>query len=191
MASIRRNIRINSVSERFLDGIVALDTAMSGIMASDAVPVLSNVAPRLEFRGIDQELSYYDLLVLWHVAAMSIPTGGPRQNMAHGGPIFLPWHRHYMILLEQWLQIVLDDQEFGLPYWDWAADGDLPAGQQGQTDLWSASALGEPRGDVVSGTLAQMQVRLWQDQPLKTHHPRPHPQQVRTSGTGWQKRAGG
>ena len=163
MAGTRRNIRISSVSDRFLDGIVALDTAMSGVRASDAAPVVRNVAPGLDFQGIDQELSYYDLLVLWHVTAMSIPAGGPRQNLAHGGPIFLPWHRHFLILLEQWLQIVLDDQNFGLPYWDWAADGDLPEGQQWQTDLWTANALGEARGDVVSGTLAQMQVRLWQD----------------------------
>ena len=163
MAGLRRNIRISSVNERFLDGIVALDTAMSGVMASDAAPVVRNLAPRLVFRGIDQELSYYDLLVLWHVTAMSIPTGGPRQNSAHGGPIFLPWHRHYMIFLEQWMQIVLDDQDFGLPYWDWAADGDLPESQQWQTDLWTANVLGEARGEVVSGALAQMQVRLWQD----------------------------
>ena len=93
---------------------------------------------------------------------MSTPRGGPGQNAAHSGPIFLPWHRHYMVLLEQWLQIVLDDTSFGLPYWDWAADGDLPREQQWQTSLWTANALGEPRGDVVSGTLAQMQVRLWQ-----------------------------
>ncbi len=163
MAGLRRNIRISSVSDQFLDGIAALDSAMSGAMVSDAAPVVRNVAPSVDFRGIDQELSYYDLLVLWHVTAMSIPLGGPFQNAAHGGPIFLPWHRHYMIWLEQWMQIVLDDNDFGLPYWDWAADGDLPQGQQRQTDLWSANVLGEARGDVVSGTLARMRVRLWQD----------------------------
>ena len=101
MAGLRSNIRIASVSERFVDGIVALDSAMSGVMASDAAPVVRNAAPSLDFRGIDQELSYYDLLVLWHVTAMSIPLGNPLQNAAHGGPVFLPWHRHYLIWLEQ------------------------------------------------------------------------------------------
>ena len=130
MAGLRQNIRVAGVSDQYLDGITALDTAMSGVMASDALAVVNNVAPNLEFRGIEQELSYYDLFVLWHVAAMSIPSPGALPNAAHGGPIFLPWHRHYMILLEQWMQIVLADDDFGLPYWDWAADGDLPEGQQ-------------------------------------------------------------
>jgi len=129
MAGVRRNIGIDAVSDRFIDGIVALDGAMSGVMASDAASVIRNVAPTLQFRGREQELSYYDLLVLWHVAAMAIPDINARQNAAHGGPIFLPWHRYYMIQLEQWLQIVIDDSDFGLPYWDWAADGDLPRDQ--------------------------------------------------------------
>ena len=163
MAALRRNIRVSGASNRYLDAVSGLDSAMSGVMVSHAVERLAAAAPGLQLRGVDQELSYYDLLVLWHAAAMSIPMGGPGQNAAHNGPIFLPWHRHYMLILEQWLQTVLDDDQFGLPYWDWAADGDLPVAQQWQTDLWTAEALGESRGEIVSGRVAQMRVRLWQD----------------------------
>lgn len=162
MAGVRRNIRINTVSEQYLDGVAALDNAMSGVMFSDVAQIIPTAAPRLVLDGVEQELSYYDLIVLWHVMAMEVLRGGPGQNAAHSGPIFLPWHRHYMILLEQWLQIVLDDNDFGIPYWDWAADGDLPPSQQSQTVLWTANSLGEAQGNVVSGTVAQMRVRLWQ-----------------------------
>lgn len=60
---------------------------------------------------------------------MSIQMGGSSQNAAHNGPIFLPWHRHYMLILEQRLQTVLDDDGFDMLYWGWAADGDLPEAQ--------------------------------------------------------------
>ena len=163
MAALRRNIRATLVSDRFLDAVVGLDTTMSGVSVRDAASELANAAPGLQFRGVDQELSYYDLLVLWHAAAMSVQIGGLGQNAAHNGPIFLPWHRHYMLVLEQWLQTVLEDEHFGVPYWDWAADGDLPPSQQWRTDLWGTEMLGEARGDVVSGKVAHMRVRLWQD----------------------------
>ena len=41
------------------------------------------------------------------------------RNAAHRGPIFLPWHRVMLMLLEANLQRVLNDTTFGLPYWDW------------------------------------------------------------------------
>ena len=163
MAAIRRNIHNRNVNDQFLDGLVALDTTMSGVTTSQVADMVSKLAPNLAFDGIDQEFSYYDLLVLWHVTAMSIPTGGLGQNAAHGGPIFLPWHRHYMLVLEQWLQNVLDDKEFGLPYWDWATDGGLQTMDQSQTDLWTSTILGEARGEVVSGRVGQMRVRLWEN----------------------------
>ena len=64
----------------------------------------------------------------------------------------------FLIRLEEQLQRVTNDAETALPYWDWAADGELPADQQPQAPLWDL--LGETSGDVVSGTLGSMQVRL-------------------------------
>lgn len=153
-----------TVKDDFLDGVLALDQAGSGLMASDVFQFLQTNFPQIQMRGIEQELSYYDLFALWHVVTMSVQTPpGSGRNAAHRGPIFLPWHRTFMILLEQWIQTVLDDADFGLPYWDWAADGDLPPSEQWRTVLWDPSHLGESRNQVQSGRIGQMQVRLWQD----------------------------
>jgi tyrosinase len=32
---------------------------------------------------------------------------------------------------------VLDDADFGQPYWDWASDGELPPGQQSTAHIWA------------------------------------------------------
>lgn len=162
MTAIRENI-IASTNARndFLRGVVALDQEMTGITAADLLQFLQNNNIPLPMRVINQELSLYDIFVFWHVVAMSIPM--PPGNAAHSSPIFLPWHRMYLIRLEEQLQRVLGDNQFGLPYWDWAADGDIqPPVKQWQTPLWDSTALGEPRGEIRNGSLANMQVRLFQ-----------------------------
>jgi tyrosinase len=44
---------------------------------------------------------------------------------------------------------VLNDPTFGLPYWDWAKDGDLPAAQQKAATIWKQAYMGG-QGDPVS-----------------------------------------
>jgi tyrosinase len=135
---------------------------MTGILASDLFRFLQNNNINLPMRGIDQEMSLYDLFVFWHVVAMSIPISPG--NAAHSAPVFLPWHRMYMIRLEQELQRVLGNIDFGLPYWDWAMDGEIqPSMNQWQTNLWGSAALGEARGQVRSGPIADIKVRLFQN----------------------------
>ena len=47
-----------------------------------------------------------------------------------------------MLLLEWQFQRVLGDPDFGIPYWDWAADGDRPVTQQPSRPIWSATRMG-------------------------------------------------
>ena len=158
MASIRENILASPlVRDKFLQAIIALDQPNSGVMASNLATFLRTNNLPVRMRGREQELSTYDLFVFWHVLAMSVPLAVG--NAAHSGPIFLPWHRMYLIRLEEMCQQVLGDPSFGLPYWDWAADGELPAHDQWRTDLWSSDYLGEARGSVRSGKLAQIEAR--------------------------------
>jgi len=162
MTGTRENIHVSTaVRDRFLDAMRELDRPNSGIMASDLFNFLRNNNLPLGMRGIEQEMSIYDIFVFWHVVAMSIQL--PVGNAAHSGPVFLPWHRMYLIRLEEMLQQTLGDPDFGLPYWDWAADGELPLQDQWRTDLWSEDYLGEARGAVRSGPIADMRVRLVQD----------------------------
>lgn len=162
MAAVRENILTSGEARtKFLDGVRILDEDMTDVTAQDVFQFLTNNGIPLGMQGIQQPLSMYDLFVLWHVVAMRIAI--PPGNAAHGGPIFLPWHRMYLIRLEQQLQFALNDPDFGLPYWDWAEDGELPVVNQWQTPLWSPTHLGESRGSVQSGPIGSMRVRLFQD----------------------------
>lgn len=161
MAAIRQNILVSTdVRDRFLDGVVALDQERPGVTASDLASYLSNNGLPLSIRGIQQDLSTYDLFVFWHMVAMSLQLSVG--NAAHSGPIFLPWHRMFLLRLEQEIQRVLGDPDFGLPYWDWAADGELPVQEQWRATLWTPDYLGESRGAVNSGKLGAFRVRLVQ-----------------------------
>jgi len=143
---VRRNILANTAArEAFIDGVTALKQEESVFRPSDLGIPLVGGAP-------DTPLSTWDLFVLWHWHAMSTPTGGGR-NGAHRGPVFLPWHRWFLLELEAQIQRVLADQDFGLPYWDWAADGDRTPAQQRASTLWTAAVMGRTNstGRVVSG----------------------------------------
>jgi tyrosinase len=59
-----------------------------------------------------------------------------------------------LLLLEQNLQRVLADATFGLPYWDWAADGDLPEANQTSAPIWGRSCLGGQGSPVSTGPFA-------------------------------------
>ncbi len=86
-----------------------------------------------------QTLNTYDRYVKWHADAMMemTPLGNSQgRNAAHSGPVFLPWHRMYLNSLEKDLQRVLNDNTFGLPYWNWGEDGMLPTNQQANTNTW-------------------------------------------------------
>jgi|SRR5581483_465343 len=107
----------------------------------------------LRIPGPSQKVSTYDLFVCWHVIAMMTmtPANQMQRNAAHSGPVFLPWHRFMLRQLELNLQRVLSDANFGLPYWDWAADGQLPQDQQRQSALWGADGLGGSGSPVKTG----------------------------------------
>lgn len=87
-------------------------------------------------------LSTYDRYVLLHQAAMDNPstwsgdTVLTRRNHAHRGPVFLPWHREFILRFETDLQRVSGNPELGLPYWDWATDGEGTADEQKKAPIW-------------------------------------------------------
>jgi tyrosinase len=53
----------------------------------------------------------------------------------HGNWYFLPWHRGYLVSLENIIRDLAEKPDFALPYWDWTADRQLPP----------AFAAGNPR----------------------------------------------
>ncbi len=164
MAATRRDITTNQVdAERFVQATLALKSEASGLRASDI-----GIGPGP--LAADRDLSTWDLFIVWHVWAMQQISVDGRRNAAHMGPVFLPWHRWYLLVLEAQMQRVLGvtRDDFGLPYWDWAADGSnlTPSRQRTAAAVWSVVGGNGRTGDrqVVSGpfTADQFDVRVEQ-----------------------------
>ena len=134
MAAVRANILTDPAARQgYVDGVLALKAEATGVMSNS-----------LGIPGPAKDLSTFDLFVVWHHWAMSVftpPTQGDR-NAAHRGPVFLPWHRFMLIFLEAQLQRVLGNQDFGLPYWSWTDDGELPPDGQPESALWGETCMG-------------------------------------------------
>lgn len=173
---IRRDIQRSSIDRAdYVRGCVLLGEELTSITAQQVDASLRTSVPGWQLRTDDpqRQLSTWDLYVLWHDVAMSLPTAGRGANRAHGGPIFLPWHRMFLLRLEQDLQRVLDRADFGLPYWDWARDRGL------RSTLWTSTRLGVNRGPVTGGAIGALRVRVTQrfdaaiGRYLEVHAPRP------------------
>lgn len=143
MAITRPNLLTDTVArQKYADGVNRLKREFTGpTTASLGIP------------GPSRPVSTYDLFVVWHHTAMSTltpPAQGDR-NAAHRGPVFCPWHRFMLRQLELNLQRVLNDNTFGLPYWDWAADGNKTAAEQKKSKVWAADAMGGSGNPVKTG----------------------------------------
>jgi tyrosinase len=143
MAAVRHNILNNAQArDDYARGVLLLKNEFPGTATSE-----------LGIPGPSAQVSTYDLFVVWHHLAMNTltpPTQGDR-NAAHSGPVFLPWHRFMLRQLEVNLQRVLGNNNFGLPYWDWALDGEGTAAQQKQSRIWAANCMGGSGSPVSTG----------------------------------------
>jgi tyrosinase len=91
-----------------------------------------------------KESGKYDKYTEWHYVTMmsqagTEPPGATARNFAHVSPIFLPWHRAYLIRLEQDLRSVSDDS-VSIPYWDWTIDSTLP--NPAKSMIWNDDYFG-------------------------------------------------
>jgi len=145
MSVTRPNILKNATAlGKYCDGVKKLKNEFTGPTTRD-----------LGIEGPSEAVSTYDLFVVWHVNAMMTltparnnPTG---RNAAHRGPVFTAWHRFMLRQLELNLQRVLSDQSFGLPYWDWAADGQDSPQNQLKSALWTSTGIGGSGTPVATG----------------------------------------
>jgi tyrosinase len=175
MAVVRGNILTTPHGQTFLDGVVALSQLTAEVTPARLNQAVPANAQRARIFGtateMNRPLSWWDLLCWWHQLAMSTPAGSG--NRAHRGPIFLPWHRMYLRRLEEAIQAVTGDDDFALPYWDWAADGGLNAEAQDDAPVWSR--IGPARGTITQGPVGQLRARLYfsvDDQRLYVMAPR-------------------
>ena len=138
---VRRDILNDAASrQKYVQGVLALKQQFTGVTSSS-----------LGIPGPNKPVSTWDRFVAWHSAVMGI---------AHSRPIFSPWHRLMLRTIEQLMQQALGDSTFGLPYWDWAADGQLPhAGQLG-SPIWDNVCMGGAITAPGPFTLAAFPIRL-------------------------------
>jgi tyrosinase len=153
MAAAKRfNVVTNAAAcQNYIRGVKLLKAELSG-------PTTTS----LGIPGPSAKVSTYDLFIVWHHVTMSTmtpPTQNDR-NAAHRGPVFLPWHRFMLRQLELNLRRVLGDNTFGLPYWDWAADGQLSAAAQKTASIWKTTAFGGHGNPVPNGPFTQDQFRV-------------------------------
>jgi tyrosinase len=143
---VRRNILTSTQArDQYIKGAKLLKAELLGPTTTDmGVP------------GPSQKVNTWDLFVIWHHTAMNrfTPPSQSDRNAAHRGPVFLPWHRFMLILLELQFQRVLKDTTFGLPYWDWAADGDKTPQQQLASAIWGPNVMGGQGSPVTTGPFA-------------------------------------
>jgi tyrosinase len=162
MAVVRANVLTSPDAEVFAAGVLALGrrqtpitpaqlNASAGVQQAPGARIFGTAAE------LSRPLSWWDLFTWWHVLAMNWPTPGGG-NRAHGGPIFAPWHRLYLRRLEQAIQAVTGEPGFGLPYWDWAEDGQLSPDAQLTAPIWSR--VGPPQGEVTTGAFRELMVRV-------------------------------
>jgi tyrosinase len=146
MAAVRRNILTDETARKnYIQGVKLLKQEQIGPTTADfGIP------------GTPTQVSTYDLFVAWHHSAMDTftPPSQNDRNAAHRGPVFLSWHRFMLILLELQLQRVLDDADVGLPYWDWAADGERDPDGQPASPVWADDCMGGQGSPITTGPFA-------------------------------------
>lgn len=152
MAIVRRNILADPATlQSFAEGVNRLKEDFSSGVTLQTLGF--STAPPIQ-------VSAYDQFVVWHLVAMNTPTPdaqmqNPRgRNAAHRGSIFLPWHRFMLRLFELHLQRVLEDADFGLPYWDWTVEEGTPFDQQVNSELWQPTGIGGSGFPVSTGPFA-------------------------------------
>jgi tyrosinase len=60
-------------------------------------------------------------------AAIHGTVAGGFNRCTHGNWLFLPWHRAYLYYFEEICREFSGDDSFGLPYWNWTANPQVPA----------------------------------------------------------------
>jgi tyrosinase len=67
----------------------------------------------------DASISWYGQFIREHIQAFSCDVARGPVGAVHNSPLFLPWHREYLIRLENAMQQVSGDTSIRIPYWDW------------------------------------------------------------------------
>ncbi|XP_002738430.2 tyrosinase-like [Saccoglossus kowalevskii] len=99
------------------------------------------------------EISVYDFFTWFHYYSVwdnIVKHSGASPDFAHSGPGFPTWHRSFIQLWEMALQKVSNNEEFALPYWDWAGEPNCTI----CTDTYFGKSTDSLHNFTVTGTFA-------------------------------------
>lgn len=84
-------------------------------------------------------------------------------RIAHGSPLFLPWHRAYLYKFERALQDAARDPGVTIPWWDWTS----ARSQEGRLPQAFATARGSDRrtNPLYSAKVDPLGLAQWNNQP--------------------------
>lgn len=136
---------MKSIDRRTLLGVLAAGGAGMGVsiagIAQTRSPVRRDISTMaaddqdlLTFReGVRMMRARSDASALdplgWHIYGAQHSMFCATNSFAmqiHYGWFFLPWHRAYLLNLEQKIRVLTGRQDFALPYWDWTRSDRLP-----------------------------------------------------------------
>lgn len=123
---VRKDVQDLSPGERrqFIDAVLALKRRCSPYVSGstfDPPPGSARQCVTSEGTSRASGISWYDQFVLWHRELSRCRPGEPQMN-GHNGPLFLPWHREFLLLFEDALREV-SGTDVTVPYWDTSNQG--------------------------------------------------------------------
>ena len=115
---VRKNVKLLTAEEK-----QKLQSALINVIGSKSK--WANFQDIASFHGYGDGLSCGDTASRLPCSARPCPTkawGCCPHDVSKPTPDFLPWHRLYMVQLEELMEPWLNDTNIGLPYWDWSED---------------------------------------------------------------------
>jgi tyrosinase len=76
--------------------------------------------------GMLKKASAPGLTTIWESFAAIHGNANGFNKCPHGNWYFLPWHRAYLLMYENFIRVITKNTDFALPYWDWSKNRTVP-----------------------------------------------------------------